>query len=147
MRTPLLPLAALAAAAAVAVAAPLAAGAVQTGQYTGQSQNTVITRYGQLTPAVQKGTVAFKVGANRITSFRLRGQKAQCPGTPAAVVIDVTIPSMPLWAAGTATGEVENDTFGPITVTVRVRGNGTATGKVAYLPQCGKATTFTAAKR
>ena len=73
-----------------------------TGQYAGTSQAKVITKYGQLEPAVQKGTVAFRVATDRVTGFKLRKQRAQCPGTPGAVVVDVTIATMPLSGAGVA---------------------------------------------
>ena len=74
----------------VLLAATQAGGAVVTGQYAGTSQAKVITKYGQLEPAVQKGTVAFRVATDRGTGFKLRKQRAQCPGTPGAVVVDVT---------------------------------------------------------
>jgi hypothetical protein len=131
---------------ALAVAVP-ATGAVETGQYAGVSQAKVITRYGQLEPEVQKGTVAFRVRATQVTGFKLRKQRAQCPGTPGAVVVDVTIASMPLSGAGVATGSVTNPVFGPITVRVKVTGKGTATGKVRFPANCRTTATFAAAKR
>lgn len=140
-------LAVLAATAGGLITATAASAAVQAGAYAGTSQNTVFTRYGQQTPQVQKGTVAFRVSATRASGFRLRGQRAQCPGTAGAPVIDVTIPSLPLSPAGVARGQIVNPTFGPITVTVRVAANGTARGTVAYLPQCGRVTPFTAKRR
>lgn len=124
-----------------------ASAAVVTGQYAGVSQAKVITRYGQLEPEVQKGTVAFRVRQTQVTGFKLRKQRAQCPGTPGAVVVDVTIASMPLSAAGVATGSVTNPTFGPITVRVKVTGAGTATGKVRFPANCRTTATFAAAKR
>ena len=90
------------AAGVVLLAATQAGGAVVTGQYAGTSQAKVITKYGQLEPAVQKGTVAFRVATDRVTGFKLRKQRAQCPGTPGAVVVDVTIATMPLSSAGVA---------------------------------------------
>lgn len=124
-----------------------ASAAVETGQYAGVSQAKVITRYGQLEPEVQKGTVAFRVRQTQVTGFKLRKQRAQCPGTPGAVVVDVTIPSMPLSAAGVATGSVTDPTFGPITVRVKVTKSGTATGKVRFPANCRTTATFAAAKR
>ena len=133
---------------AIALAAAIpATGAVETGQYAGVSQAKVITRYGQLEPAVQKGTVAFRVRQAQITGFKLRKQRAQCPGTPGAVVVDVTIPAMTLSPAGVATGSFTHPNFGPVTVRVKVAANGTATGKVRFPANCRTTATFTAAKR
>lgn len=129
------------------VPASPAAGAVITGPYAGVSHAKVITKYGQLTPAVQKGKVAFRVRANRITGFTLRKQRAQCPGTPGAVVVDVTIPTMRLSAAGIATGPFTHPNFGPGTVRVKVNAKGRATGTVRFPASCRTTATFVAARR
>lgn len=134
-------------AAVALVAAAPATAAVVTGQYAGVSQAKVITKYGQLEPAVQKGTVAFRVRTNKVTAFTLRKQRAQCPGTPGAVVVNVTIASMPLSAAGVATGSFTHPNFGPVTVRVKVTKSGTATGTVRFPANCRTTATFAAAKR
>ena len=126
----------------VLLAATQAGGAVVTGQYAGTSQAKVITKYGQLEPAVQKGTVAFRVAADRVTGFKLRKQRAQCPGTPGAVIA-----TMPLSGAGVATGTFTHPIFGPVNVRVKVTSKSTASGTVRFAAQCHTTATFAAKAR
>ena len=131
----------------VLLAATQAGGAVVTGQYAGTSQAKVITKYGQLEPEVQKGTVAFRVATDRVTGFKLRKQRAQCPGTPGAVVVDVTSATMPLSGARVATGTFTHPIFGPVNVRVKVTSKSTASGSVRFAAQCHTTATFAAKAR
>lgn len=123
---------ALLVAGALLATASLGSGAVVAGKYSGTSKAKVIWRYGQLKPETDTGKVTFRVAANRITAFKIKGQRAQCPGTSGAPIVNVSVPSMRLSRAGVATAQVINPTFGPIKVSVRVKSKGKATGSVKY---------------
>jgi hypothetical protein len=138
--------AATAAAIAALTVAPAALGAPATGPYTGVSQAKVIWKYQQFVPEVQKGKVTFTVRKGAVTGFRVRGQRAQCPGTPGAPVVNVTIPRMALAGNGTARATVIHPNFGPLTVKLRVTG-ARATGRVIYPASCRTTATFTARHR
>ncbi len=82
-----------------------------------------------------------------MTGFTLRKQRAQCPGTPGAVVVDVTIATMPLSGAGVATGTFTHPIFGPVNVRVKVTSKSTASGTVRFAAQCHTTATFAAKAR
>ena len=132
----------LALAALSTLALSASASAVESGSYSGVSVNKEIYVYGDIEPRTDKGKASFKVKANAVTKFKLKGQQIMCGTSPFEV--PVAIPKVTLNSAGKGTGTYTDQNLGAFKVKITVKHNGKASGTITPTGLCRGKVTFSA---
>jgi len=110
----------------------VALAAAKPGSYSGVSSGKYI-QMGEETAPTDKGKVTFSVKSNKVSSFKVRGQRFQC-GTAAEVPI--TVKSIKLNSKGKGSATYKDPIMGDFKIKITVTSTGKGSGSVVGQGLC-----------